>query len=454
MRKETFVLQLLLCGLMASAASPPTGNAPIFSVEERNIIATLAPPALPPPPPDRTNKYADDPQAAKLGRQLFFDPRFSGLLLDGDNDGSPVTLGRKGEAGRVACAGCHVPSGGFQDNRTRGHSISLAAGWGRRHAPSLLDVGQARLLMWDGRRDTLHSQIFEALESPLEMNTSRLYVAQQLARFYRADYERVFGTLPRFDDPDSYPQLTAEQTGCRPGSPAPRQPCDGTTSGMPGDEGPYDSLPRERKEAVTRAVVNMGKAIAAYQRRLTCGPSRFDAWANGETGALSVAEQRGLKLFIGKARCISCHSGPYFSDQQFHNVGLIPRVVAVVFRDTVDDGAYGGIRSALSDPLNSRGKFSDGDDGRLPHAPAESLKGAYKTPMLRCVGRRLSFMRTGQIMNLADAIEFFDKGGTRPDLVGRNELVPLGLSADEKSDLLAFLLALDGKGPAAELLGP
>jgi cytochrome c peroxidase len=202
---------------------------------------------------------------------------------------------------------------------------------------------------------------------------------------------------------------------------------------------------------VTLAVVNMGKAIGSYERTLSCGAGRFDAWAGGQANAMSPAEQRGLKLFIGKAKCINCHTGPYFSDQKFHNVGLIPQTVAVVFRDNIDEGAHSGIRSALQDPLNSRGKFSDGYDGRLPQSSGEELKGAYKTPMLRCVNQRLTFMRTGQITSLAGVIDFFDRGGMGPSLMGKNEIAPLGLSAPEKSDLLQFLKTLDGPGPSRAL---
>lgn len=446
--------QVLVCCLVARAAEHDPQPAPRFSEAERDVIAVLAPRTLPAPPPDRTNRFADNPRAAEFGKKLFLDPRFSGRLMDGDNDGSVHALGKKGESGRVSCAGCHVPQSGFLDSRTLGHAISLAAGWGRRHAPSLYDVGQSGLLMWDGRRDSLYSQVFEPIESPVEMNSSRLFVAQQLARFHREDYERIFGKLPDFDDPAEYPQIAPEQTGCQPRGPDPRPVCDGTMHGMPGDQAEFDHLPQQKQDAVTLAVVNAGKAIGSYERKLSCGPGRFDAWVNGTKDAMSESELRGLKLFIGKADCVRCHSGPYFSDHRFHNVGLIPRTVAVVFRDVADDGAYGGIGAALRDPLNSRGKFSDGDDGRLPAAPGEELKGAYKTPMLRCASRRLAFMHTGQLADLAAVVEFFNQGGSRSNLVGRNELKPLGLSADEKLDLLHFLGALDGPGPAAQLLDP
>lgn len=444
--------QLLACSLIADAAEPGARQLRDFADAERAAIATLAPGILPPPPPDKSNRFADDPRAAKLGQKLFLDPRFSGRLLEGDNDGSARTLGKKGETGRVSCAGCHVPKSGFLDSRTLGYSISLAAGWGRRHAPSLLDVGHASLLMWDGRRDALYNQIFEAIESPVEMNSSRLFVAQQLARFHRNEYESVFGRLPRFDDPKEFPQITPDQTGCTPKGVDPPLKCDGTLHGAPGDRAEYDGLAEAKQEAVTRAVVNMGKAIAAYERKLTCGPGRFDAWVHGRQDAMADSEIRGLRLFIGKANCIQCHSGPYFSDQKFHHVGLIPQTVAVVFRDVIDDGAYGGIGAALKDPLNSRGKFSDGDDGRLPQALGEELKGAYKTPMLRCVSQRLAFMHTGQIRELSAVVDFFDRGGYPHTMVGKNELKPLGLSSSEKADLLQFLKALDGPGPETGLL--
>lgn len=452
-RNRAFAL-LAACCLSLHAGAQEQGRAPGFTPEEWRVIETLAPDPLPPPPVDATNKYADDPQAAALGKKLFFDPRFSGRLLEGDNDGGPHSLGRKGEAGRVSCAGCHVPHSGFVDSRSLGGAISLAAGWGRRRAPSLLDVGQARLLMWDGRRDTLHSQVFEAIESPLEMNSSRLFVAQQLARHYKSEYEVVFGALPRFDDPAQYPQIQPEQAGCVPKGVAPTPRCNGQMHGMPGDGAEFDQLPPPQQEAVTRAIVNMGKALGSYQRRLTCGPSRFDEWVAGRRDAMSAGEQRGLKLFIGKGGCVNCHSGPYFSDQKFHNVGLIPQTVAVAFQDSLDEDAYKGIGVAINDPLNSRGQFSDADDRRLPQALGDELRGAYRTPMLRCVGLRPSFMRTGQIKTLQEVIEFFNKGGAAVRLNGENVLKPLGLDAEEKDDLLKFLLALAGPGPAEELLAP
>src|SRR4029450_5261973 len=93
---------------------------------------------------------------------------------------------------------------------------------------------------------------------------------------------------------------------------------------------------------------NADKAPSSYVRQLRCGPGRFDSWLDGNATALSLSEQRGAALFVGPARCSSCHSGPRLTDNRFHNVGLIPAVVATVFVDTNDRGAIEGIAQALT----------------------------------------------------------------------------------------------------------
>lgn len=423
---------------------------PAFTKAELSELRKLSPGSLPAPPPDPTNRFADDPQAAALGQRFFFDPSFSGALLDGDNDGSVNALGAQGETGKVSCAGCHVPTAGFSDDRTLGKQISLGAGWGKRKSPSLLDIGQARLLMWDGRHDTFYNQPFGPIESPVEMNSSRLYVAQRIFASYRADYEAVFGEMPPLDDAERFPPLSAELTGCalKRGERSPS--C--AARGVPGDEAEFDSMSAADQDAVTQVIVNFGKALGAYQRLLDCGPGRFDAWMAGDETALSASEQRGAQLFVGAGKCVSCHSGPFLSDQQFHNVGLRPTAVAVVFIDQDDSGASLGLAAALADPLNSLGKFSDGDDGRLPASVPTEMLGAFRTPTLRCVASRPSFMHTGQLKTLTDVVAFFTRGGDHFGFLGVNELAELPLSLEQEQDLVAFLGTLEGPGPAAELL--
>jgi cytochrome c peroxidase len=415
-------------------------------------LRELSPAALPAPPADVTNRWADDADAAAFGQALFFDARFSGALLDGDNDGTEFALGSKGETGKVACAGCHVPENGFSDTRTLRRQISLGAGWGLRRAPSLLDVGQSKLLMWDGRRDALYNQVFGVLESQVEMNSSRLYAAAQVFDNHRAAYEGIFGPLPPLDDTTRFPRLAADQTGCL--RLDKDNKCVGTQRGAPGDAAEFDALAAADQDAITRVWVNVGKALAAYERLLSCGPAPFDAWVHGDESALGRAEQRGAALFVGKAACNDCHTGPYLSDERFHNVGLRPGVVATVFIDANDSGAAIGLPLAKADPLSSLGAFSDGQDDRLPDAVGDEYLGAFRTPRLRCVAQRPSFMHTGHVGSLAEVVEFFDRGGEQGGFPGQNELSPLNLSVRERADLLAFLNALTGPGPAPALLAP
>lgn len=430
-------------------------QAPTLSATELAALRSLSPDTLPEPGPDISNRFADDAKAAAFGQRLFFAPEFAGKLLDGDNDGSMHALGQVGETGKVACSSCHVPSAGFVDNRSLGGQISLAAGWGRRKAPSLLDIAQAPLLTWDGRRDALYNQPFGPIESPVEMNSSRLFAAEQIYANHRAEYEAIFGAMPPLDDAQRFPQLTAEQTGCHPSTVDTTPTCNGAEHGIPGDGAEFDGISAADQDLVTGVVVNVGKAIGAYERLLTCGAGRFDQWMHGQSDAMSASEQRGAQIFVGRGQCVNCHSGPFLSDQKFHNVGLQPGVVAVVFIDSSDKGASDGLAASIADPLNVRGHFSDGDDGRLPGTVDPKLLGAFQTPMLRCGAKRPSFMHTGQLSTLSAVVSFFNRGGDSFGFLGTSEISPLNLSAQDEADLVAFLETLEGPGPVPNLLaGP
>jgi len=199
------------------------------------------------------------------------------------------------------------------------------------------------------------------------------------------------------------------------------------------------------KDLVTRVIVNAGKAIGAYERLLVCGQGRFDAWVHGDAGALTASEQRGAKLFVDKARCVSCHSGAYFSDQKFYNLGLEEKPTRATVFNGNDHGAAADLPKAAADPLGIAGGYSDGNDGRLPSNPGPEYEGAFRTPPLRCVGKRPSYMHSGLVHSLEEVVAFFNRGGDAPgSYVGKGVLAPLGLTGDEQLDLVAFLRALDG----------
>lgn len=446
-RTSRLALLLLLTGCSVSE-SPEPGPA----ADQRALLASLSFRDNPAPPVDVSNAWADSSDAAAFGQRLFFDPGFSGQLLTGDNDGSVNALGKAGETGKVACAGCHLPESGFSDTRTIRQQVSLGAGWGLRRAPSLLDVGHSKLLMWDGRKDSLFAQPFGVIENGVEMNSSRLYAAEHVYRTHRAEYEALFGPLPALDDETRFPPLAASETGCR--QLDNETHCKGVPRGGPGDGAEYDGMAPADQDAVTRVVVNVGKALGAYERLLSCGPSRFDDWIAGDASALDDSEQRGAALFVGKAKCVSCHNGPFLSDEKFHNVGLKATVVATVFLDADDPGAARGFVELMNDPLNTKSAYSDGDDGRTPDAAGPELAGAFRTPKLRCAGSRPSYMHTAQLRTLADVVSFFNRGGDSAGYPGTSEIAALDLTPDESTDLVAFLQALEGPGPSAELLAP
>ena len=110
-----------------------------------------------------------------------------------------------------------------------------------------------------------------------------------------------------------------------------------------------------QRDAVTRVFVNIGKAIAAYERRIEFGPSRFDRYVDAISdtgrgdGILTSDEIAGLRLFIGKANCTQCHNGPLFTNNEFHNTGVPPTPGTAERRGT-SDGRGGGAEGRIQLP--------------------------------------------------------------------------------------------------------
>jgi cytochrome c peroxidase len=210
----------------------------------------------------------------------------------------------------------------------------------------------------------------------------------------------------------------------------------------------FGALPElSSADAITRVFVNIGKAIAAYERRIEFGPSRFDRYAEavtsdrGADGILTSDEIAGLRLFTGKARCTQCHNGPLFTNNEFHNTG-VPALAAL----PVDDGRLTGAGAVLKDEFNCRSRWSD-----APSKCAEleylvtgdhALERAYKVPSLRNVAERAPFMDAGQFATLAEVLDHYNRAPKAP--AGHTELRPLRLNRDELRQLEAFLRTLSG----------
>jgi len=159
----------------------------------------------------------------------------------------------------------------------------------------------------------------------------------------------------------------------------------------------------------------VGKAIASFQRTVLSGNSPADRFDQGqEAGAIPEAAQKGLLLFRDKARCTKCHSGFNFTDEKFHNIGI-------GWDDNkVDLGRY------------------------MVTSNAEEL-GAFKTPTLREISRSAPYMHDGRFKTLEEVVNFYNKGGVKNP--HQDPLIlPLELTDEEKSNLIAFLRTLTGEG--------
>jgi cytochrome c peroxidase len=356
-------------------------------------------------PPDPSNRVASDPLAAALGRQLFFDERLSA-------------------SGQVSCATCHLPQHGFQDGLPLGRGIGTAA----RRTMALSGAAYSPFFFWDGRKDSQWAQALEPLESLVEHGGTRTGYAHLVARHYRAEYESLFGPLPDLTDLHRFPATAG-----------PRAPHAASLA--------WAHMSSEDRTTVSLVFANLGKAIAAFERTLVPTATRFDGYVSAvlkgdqdtQQAALGDEEVRGLRLFLGKGRCVTCHSGPLLTDYAFHNTGVPARPGL-----PTDPGRISGVAKLLNDEFNCLGPFSDARSDQCAELnfilTDESSIGAFKPPSLREVAGRPPFMHAGQFSTLSEVLAHYNHPPPAP--VGSNELRPLGLTPNEIDALAAFLRTL------------
>jgi cytochrome c peroxidase len=396
---------LLLAGISGLFVAAPIltvpWSRPSWSEEERAAFAELRL-GEGAAAPDPGNRYAESEEAAELGHRLFFDTRFSA-------------------DGTVSCATCHVPEKGFQD----GTPLARGVGTTNRRTMPLAGVAASPFFFWDGRKDSLWSQALGPMESPVEHGGDRTQYARLVAAHYRDGYERVFGPLPDLG-----------------GVPAHASPI-----GTDAARRAWEEMTLAEQDAVNRVFANVGKAIAAYERRLQPGPSRFDRYVDAVLAgdrraareALTRDEEAGLRIFVGKGSCTQCHNGPQLTNHDFANTG-VPAAPAL----PEDLGRLAGAKQALEDEFNCLGAYSDADPSecgelRAMHADAHATR-QYKVPSLRNVAERAPYMHAGQIATLEDVVAHYDRAPAAP--AGHSELKALGLDERERAQLVVFLRAL------------
>jgi cytochrome c peroxidase len=255
----------------------------------------------------------------------------------------------------VACASCHSPAHGFAGPGERPRGIRGQQT--PRKAPSLLNRAYGTAFFWDGRSSTLEEQSLRPIEDPAEMGAKLPYILQRLQD--TPAYKEKFAKA--FDD-----GVTAQ---------------------------------------------NLGKALAGFERTLLRGDSPIDRFREkGQRSAATDEERHGQWLYESKGSCWKCHSGPNFTDEQFHDTGV----------------SWG------KEPI---------DLGRFRVTNQEADRGKFKTPTLRGVGLTAPYMHDGSMKTLDEVVEFYSKGGG-PNSHLDPLIAPLKLNKDEVKALVAFLKSL------------
>ncbi|MBW2275698.1 MAG: hypothetical protein JRG96_20760 [Deltaproteobacteria bacterium] len=355
---------------------------------------------------------ADDRKAAELGHRLFFAPQLSG-------------------DGRVSCATCHVSSLLFTDGRKTSRGLADTT----RNAPTLVGSGHSPWMFWDGRRDSLWAQALGPLEAGAEMGSTRVAVVRHVATdpSLAPLYQQVFGSASGLGDVTRLPERAGP-------------------FGDSDEQAAWQRMTAADRRAVDVAFANIGKAIAAYERLIEPGPSRFDRYVEqlraGSPAAteatLSDEEIRGLRLFVdaGRTLCLRCHNGPLLTNQSFHQVGTATGEGALP-----DFGRFLGIQAVLIDPFNCLGSFSDASPRQceelrfLAKSHVAGEMGKFKTPTLRGLPRTGPYMHDGRFASLEEVIEHYR---SPPAGAASMEITPLELDDGESRALVAFLSSLDG----------
>lgn len=451
----SFAQWLIACGGEADGEGKDTGivldlkRSPTFSSSERKLILEMSPvPTLPKSP---SNRYADDAKAALLGQYLFYDKGLSGNK-------------------KVSCATCHAPDKEWGDGKKVSEGVKVVV----RHAPTLWNVAYNRWFFWDGRADSLWAQALGPIEADKEMASSRSAVAHYISETpkLKAAYEAVFGSFPNISDTKRFPKDA---------KPLPKEEKDPRHLA-------WSQMEQKDKALVNRIYANIGKAIAAYERLLVSKDAPFDTYVTGvkegdpkKQEAISNEAKWGLKIFLRRDSCVACHSGPNFTDLEFHNIGFGKHPSLPIEPDL---GRFDGIPKVLSDPFNGLGAYSDnktdGDHDKIRFLKSDPFEtkiamGEMKTPTLRNIAKSAPYMHDGRFKNLEEVISYYSTFGAKDPstclanvkaveqpkncklektIVGHREetLLILKLSPSQTKALLAFLRTLTGKPLPSKLL--
>ncbi|MBI2531927.1 MAG: cytochrome-c peroxidase [Deltaproteobacteria bacterium] len=287
----------------------------------------------------------------------------------------------------TSCASCHDPKQGWGDGGDLSRGYPGTQQWSNSQAG--INSAYLKKLFWAGGVGSLESQAIAATTGNLAGNGSPEMIQERLRQIpeYVRRFKEVFGELPTFD--------------------------------------------------------KVVKAISAFERTLVSDARNvpFDRYMRGDKSALSDDAKKGLTLFQGKARCIQCHNGPLFTDEDFHDLA-VPNNTAFT-EDPLRQIAMRFVAKIKGVPNYMK---VDRDLGLFLETKRNDDIGKFRTPPLRELQYTAPYMHNGVFFTLEEVIDFYDKGGGN-DANKSSLMMPLGLTAEEKKALLVFLESLSSTEP-------
>nr|VFK18322.1 MAG: cytochrome c peroxidase [Candidatus Kentron sp. LFY] len=301
---------------------------------------------------------------------------------------------RLGGDASVSCSSCHDPEQGWAwaEDFSRGYPGTVH--W--RNSQSIIDAAYLGKQFWAGSAPSHEAQARSAARGGVAGNGEADLMEARLALIpeYRKAFKEVFG--------DEWPLIR-----------------------------------------------NAWRAISAFERTLVQKDTPIDRYLEGDKSALGEAQLRGKKLFEGKAGCIGCHNGALATDQKYYNIGVPSSqrweedgLAQITFRfEQYAKGTTEEMYRTIKD-----------DAGFYYRTKNKWDKGKFRTPTLRYVKYTAPYMHNGIFYTLEEVVDFYDRGGIAED--GRTtsfpenktkSIKPLGLSDEEKEDLIAFIEAFSGK---------
>ena len=302
--------------------------------------------------------------------------------------------------GKVSCATCHDRKKAFTDSPLK-VSEGIGKLTGTRNAPTVVNAAYMQSMFWDGREPDLEGQSAGPFVNPVEM---ALPNHEPILKIVRNDpeYKKLFKAAFK----KSGKQITMNE---------------------------------------------VKQAIASFERTIISGNSPFDRYYFGnDKTAMNEKAVRGLKVFIGQGRCVSCHTisqtHALFTDSRFHNLGVgFERInkdvqeLASAYRAAKKKGIDVDIEVLTNKNTSELGRFAVSTEARD--------MGSFKTPTLRNVAVTAPYMHDGSLETLKDVVEFYNNGGRVKEDdpffdFQSGGIRPLDLSDQQIDDLVAFMEAL------------